>query len=49
MTHGFIVEFDSAEDRDYYAKEDPAHKAFVKELVEVVSKVQVVDFMPGVF
>ena len=49
MTHAFIVEFENKEDRDYYAKEDPSHKAFVKELLKVTSNVLVVDFTPGVF
>ncbi|SPQ27475.1 899da683-da00-45c4-9210-2d653882ee2c [Thermothielavioides terrestris] len=28
MTHGFVVEFASAEDRDYYVAHDPAHQEF---------------------
>ncbi|KAJ5432945.1 uncharacterized protein N7458_012101 [Penicillium daleae] len=49
ITHAFVVEFASAEDRDYYVREDPVHKAFVQSLNGVVEKAQVVDFTDGVF
>jgi len=49
VTHGFTVEFGSMEDRDYYVKEDGAHKAFVKGLEGLVDKAVVVDFEDGVF
>ncbi|KAL9102190.1 MAG: hypothetical protein Q9163_002638 [Psora crenata] len=49
ITHGFVVEFESEEYRDYYVAKDPAHLAFVKSIEEVVEKAQVVDFAPGVF
>ncbi|RPA76231.1 stress responsive A/B barrel domain-containing protein [Ascobolus immersus RN42] len=49
FTHNFVVTFNNEKDRDYYAKQDPAHLGFVKELVQVVEKVLVVDFTPGVF
>ncbi|KAF5685797.1 hypothetical protein FCIRC_3286 [Fusarium circinatum] len=29
ITHGFVATFESAEDRDYYVKTDPAHQAFI--------------------
>ena len=48
MTHGFIVEFASAEDRDYYVRKDPAHLEFVKSLDGVIEKAQVIDFTPSV-
>ena len=32
MSHGYVVEFASKEDRDYYVNEDPAHRAFIKHL-----------------
>merc|ERR1712000_50070 len=32
ITHGFVVEFNSAEDRDFYVKTDPAHQAFIKSI-----------------
>ncbi|KAJ5677722.1 uncharacterized protein N7477_003355 [Penicillium maclennaniae] len=47
MTHAFVVEFASAEDRDYYIQKDPAHLAFVQSLGGVVEKAQVVDYTPG--
>lgn len=50
MTHIFISEFENEADRKYYLEKDPAHHAFVKGLGQgIVSKVQVVDFIPGVF
>ncbi|KAL0936894.1 stress responsive a b barrel domain-containing protein [Colletotrichum truncatum] len=49
ITHVFVVEFESAEDRDYYVREDPAHLAFVAAAGKTVSKARVVDFTPGVF
>ncbi|KAJ5881092.1 uncharacterized protein N7473_012145 [Penicillium subrubescens] len=49
ITHAFVVEFFSAEDRDYYVREDPRHKAFVQSLNGVIEKAQVIDFMNGVF
>lgn len=49
ITHGFVVEFASVEDRDYYVNEDGAHKAFVKGLDGLVEKAVVVDFEDGVF
>ncbi|KAL1896399.1 hypothetical protein Sste5346_004785 [Sporothrix stenoceras] len=47
ITHGFVVEFASAADRDYYVKTDPAHQAFVKSLDGLVTKAVVVDFSNG--
>ncbi|KAK2478257.1 hypothetical protein H9L39_10745 [Fusarium oxysporum f. sp. albedinis] len=29
ITHGFVATFESAEDRDYYVKTDPAHQTFI--------------------
>lgn len=50
LTHIFISEFENEQDRKYYLEEDPAHLAFVKGIGQgVVSRVQVVDFTPGVF
>lgn len=49
ITHGFVVEFGSVEDRDYYVKEDEAHAAFVMGLRGLVDKAVVVDFEDGVF
>ena len=49
ITHAFVVEFESEEDREYYVKKDPAHSAFVKSLGSVIEKAQVIDFSAGVF
>ena len=49
LTHGFVVEFENAEDRKYYLEEDPAHAEFVKGVGEVVNLVTVLDFVPGKF
>ncbi|KAF4120592.1 Dabb [Geosmithia morbida] len=49
ITHGFVLEFSSTEDRDYYMSRDPAHSAFEKVIGELISKVIVVDFTDGVF
>lgn len=49
ITHAFVVEFESAEDRDYYVQKDPAHRAFVESVGSVLEKAQVIDFTPGVF
>ena len=45
----FVVEFENAEDRDYYVKEDPVHLEFVKKAGEVIERATVVDFSGGVF
>ncbi|KAF1943133.1 hypothetical protein EJ02DRAFT_343894 [Clathrospora elynae] len=47
LTHGFVVEFESAEDRDYYVYKDPAHQEFVKFAGEVANSVKVLDYEPG--
>jgi hypothetical protein len=49
FTHGFVVEFSSTEDRDYYVSEDPAHKAFVKKNSPRFEDVRVIDYSKGVF
>ncbi len=49
MTHAFIMEFDSIEDRDYYVNDDPTHDQFKKLAGEILEKAQVVDFTDRVF
>ncbi|OJD15979.1 hypothetical protein AJ78_03811 [Emergomyces pasteurianus Ep9510] len=49
FTHAFVTQFETAEDRDYYTKKDPAHLAFVGGLPAIVEKVHVMDFTDGVF
>jgi len=44
-----VVEFESAEDRDYYVTKDPTHIAFTKVAGQVLVKAIVVDFNPGSF
>ncbi|KAK7183791.1 hypothetical protein DPSP01_004417 [Paraphaeosphaeria sporulosa] len=48
-THGFVVEFESAEDRDYYVDQDPAHTDFKSFAGPHLAGVKVVDFEPGKF
>lgn len=45
----FVVGFDSAEDRDYYAQKDPVHLEFVHWSDSVAQRVQAIDFTDGVF
>ncbi|KAK3381005.1 stress responsive A/B barrel domain-containing protein [Podospora didyma] len=49
ITHGFVVEFALAEDRDYYVSTDPSHLAFVASIGELVEKAIVVDYNAGVY
>jgi hypothetical protein len=46
-THGFVVEFETAEDRDYYVYKDPAHQEFVQFAGQVANGVKVLDYEPG--
>ncbi|KAH7216140.1 stress responsive A/B barrel domain-containing protein [Fusarium oxysporum] len=43
ITHAFVIQFDSPEDRDYYALKDPVHLTVVAELGPLVEKVQIID------
>lgn len=49
FTHGFVVEFASASDRDYYIFEDPSHQVFIKKHTPSFDDVRVVDYEKGVF
>lgn len=49
LTHGFVVEFASKEDRDYYVSKDPAHQAFVAKNSPRFDDVRVVDYEKGVY
>jgi hypothetical protein len=49
MSHAFIMQFYSSEDRDYYVEHDPVHQAFKAAAAKIVQKAQVVDFLDGVF
>lgn len=49
LTHAFVVEFESAAERDYYVNLDPIHQTFKKDIEPFVEKVTVVDFTNGAF
>ncbi|KAG6001522.1 hypothetical protein E4U21_004113 [Claviceps maximensis] len=53
LTHVFVTEFASVADRDYYVKEDTAHRGFVEKWITsadgVVAKAMVLDFVAGSF
>ncbi|KAI1654465.1 stress responsive A/B barrel domain protein [Daldinia decipiens] len=49
MTHVFVFEFESDEDRAYYLQKDPAHMEFVSSVINLLDKLQAVDFTPGEF
>ena len=41
ITHAFVIEFATVEDRDYYVAKDPAHQEFVRSLDGLLEKAQV--------
>jgi hypothetical protein len=47
FTHGFVVEFNSEQDRDYYVNKDPAHQEFIKFAGELLQSVKVLDYESG--
>lgn len=49
MTHGFVVEFASKDDRDYYVWEDPSHKKFQEKNRPRFDDVRVIDYEKGVY
>ena len=49
LTHGFVVEFASQQDRDYYVSKDPVHQAFVKKNGPRFDDVRVIDYEKGVY
>lgn len=49
ITHGFVCEFATAEDRDYYVAKDPVHMDFVQSLDGKIKTVRAIDFEPGKF
>ncbi|KAF8178555.1 hypothetical protein K438DRAFT_1726133 [Mycena galopus ATCC 62051] len=49
IQYAFVVEFESAADRDYYVVTDPTHKAFVKSIAAIMQKAIVVDYNVGLF
>ncbi|KAK3332838.1 hypothetical protein B0T19DRAFT_439645 [Cercophora scortea] len=49
LTHGFVAEFATVEDRAYYLEKDPAHLGFIADVQGLVVKAVVLDFADGVF
>ncbi|KAI2616785.1 dabb-domain-containing protein [Hypoxylon sp. NC1633] len=49
ITHGFIMEFENEDDRKYYLEKDPTHLGFIASVKDILDRIQVVDFTPGVF
>ena len=49
FTHGFVVEFASVEDRDFYVSSDSVHQAFSKKNRPRFHDVRVVDYEKGVY
>jgi hypothetical protein len=49
ITHAFIMEFESAEDRDYYVNVDPTHNDFKELAGKIIERAQVIDFTDSVF
>ena len=49
LTHGFVVEFASEEDREYYLTKDPAHLEFGKTNSSKWDGVTVLDYEKGVY
>ncbi|MCJ1231595.1 hypothetical protein MMC12_008273 [Toensbergia leucococca] len=47
MTHGFVLEFESQEDLDYYLTEDPVHLEFSRNAAPLVIDSVVVDIKDG--
>lgn len=48
MTHGFVLEFASQADLDYYLTADPAHLAFSKAAKPLIEDSTVIDIKDGV-
>ncbi|RPB17377.1 hypothetical protein P167DRAFT_561665 [Morchella conica CCBAS932] len=50
FTHLFVMEFENAEDRDYYVAKDPVHQVYVKMLGALpIGAVMVMDFEGGCY
>ncbi|EWC47623.1 hypothetical protein DRE_03243 [Drechslerella stenobrocha 248] len=50
LTHGFVLEFATLWDRDYYVEKDPSHQAFKGSLkANGLDHAVVVDFTNGVY
>ncbi|KAI4616781.1 hypothetical protein J4E90_001593 [Alternaria incomplexa] len=49
ISHAFVLQFHSIEDRDYYVNDDPVHKTFKEAAASALEKAIVVDYQNGVF
>ncbi|CAJ2508869.1 Uu.00g138950.m01.CDS01 [Anthostomella pinea] len=49
ITHTFVFQFENEDDRKHYIEKDAAHLEFIASIKNLVQKVQVVDFTPGVY
>ena len=49
MTHAFVAEFGSLEDRDYYVSKDPVHLDLNKSIKHLVENFQAMDFVDHVY
>lgn len=49
FTHGFVVDFASVEDRDFYISSDPVHQAFSEKNRPRFDDVRVIDYEKGVY
>jgi hypothetical protein len=49
LTHGFVVEFASIADRDYYVAKDPTHAKVGAVLFENSEEITVLDYEAGIF
>jgi len=48
MTHGFVLEFDSQDELDYYLTQEPMHLQFSKEAEPLIEDSLVIDIRDGV-
>ena len=48
-THGWVLTFTSAADRDYYVHHDPHHLAFIASLQGIYSHAFILDHTPSKF
>lgn len=49
VSHAFLLQFDSEEDRLYYARQDPAHAVVRDGILPHLVEAQIFNFSPGVF
>jgi Stress responsive A/B Barrel Domain len=49
MTHGFVMEFASQEDRNYYIHDDPHHLRLESQIRALMEDGVAVDFTPTIF